>query len=120
MRRWASGTLGAGLALCVSAPAKAVCYADPARLEAAVRVIVGSYKCDGFRQAISGKAYTLFMSRSGIIDQTTGPCQREIAALVQSLSIESVKDRAGYCQAVAAALAADSQLAEVASRIGAR
>ena len=110
----------AGMLAAGATPAHSGCYADPARLEAAMRVVVGSYKCDGFRQAITGKSYTVFMSRTGIIDQTTGPCQREISELVSTLSLEAVKGRAAYCASVTGALDADQKMNDVAVEVGAR
>lgn len=107
------------LALC-AAPAQAICYADPVRLKAAVGIEVASYKCSGFKAALTGKAKTIFMSRGGVIDQMTGSCLHEIALLVDQWSFEAVKDRDRVCREAEAALAGDEILRKAAADAGVR
>lgn len=110
----------AALALAISASrADAACYADPGALKAAVRTIVASFKCPGFRQAIFGDLATRFLSGAGIIDQTTGSCRPEIASNVETLSVEVLSDEKAYCDRAAATLAADAVLREAARKVGA-
>ncbi len=116
-----STVLAATLALALPAdPAHAACYADPVKLEAAVKVIGASFKCPAFRQAIFGERVSVFFRDAGILDQMTGSCQAEIATVVEHSSADVLRDEARFCQGVEDLLAADAILRAATRAAGAR
>lgn len=101
-----------------AAPAAPTCYAERDLLRQAVRVVVGSYKCPGFKDAIYGVAYAVFMRESGAIDHSTGPCESELAAAREAASLELLKERAPFCAAVADAIATDDRIKRAVAAAG--
>lgn len=98
------------IAAASAAPAAPACYSDRELLRQAVRVVVGSYKCPGFSDALFGAAYAVFMRESGAIDHSTGSCESELATAREAASLELLKERARFCASIADAIAADGRL----------
>lgn len=104
-----------------AAPASAgTCYADRDGLAKAMAVVVASAKCPGYEQALYGAALDIFIRKTGLIDQTTGGCQRERMQAVNEATDRLLADRAAFCADVEAALASDASLAQALRAAGAR
>mgnify|MGYP001233832213 CR=1 FL=1 len=112
--------LVAAALLATSAPAFAaqLCHADRTLLRNAVKIVVASYKCNGFKDALYAKRHQVFLSESGAIDQATGACERELAEARDAESLALLKDRTGFCQAVTTLMTTDSQLRQAAVAAG--
>ncbi len=96
------------------------CYADRTRLAFAMAVVVASYKCPGYDDALFGKPLDTFIRRSGIIDQTTGACERERTLAMNAATEKMLTGREAFCTEVEAALASDTALAQALIEAGAR
>ncbi|MEZ5926065.1 MAG: hypothetical protein R3D57_16975 [Hyphomicrobiaceae bacterium] len=96
------------------------CHADPDRIAAAMAVVVASYKCSGFEHALFGKPLDIFIGKSGIIDQSTGACERERALATSAATDQMLAGREAFCTEIAARLASDPILAQALAASGAR
>ncbi|MEZ5773946.1 MAG: hypothetical protein R3D33_04355 [Hyphomicrobiaceae bacterium] len=102
------------------AEAAQVCHADRGQLRAAVVVVVGSFRCEGFHHAIFGAGQQRFLSASATIDQSTGSCEREIVEATEAAQLAALKDPPAFCAEVESALLTWPALAAAARDLGAR
>jgi hypothetical protein len=119
-RKISERLFAAPLLLLLASPAHAAeCYADRTALKSAVRTIVASFKCPGFKQALFGDAVTRFLSEAGIVDHSTGSCRSAIAGLIEAMSAEILSGEAAFCAKAMAELDASYSLRAAAAKAGA-
>lgn len=119
MRATLCALMATGLTL-TATDVRAACYADPMRLAYMMAVIVASYKCPGYDRALFGEPRDIFVSRAGVIDQTTGACERERTLAMNAATEKMLTGREAFCRDVDAALASDPLLAQALVQAGAR
>jgi hypothetical protein len=108
------------LALASTKATAGACYADPARLKAAMATIVATYKCPGYERALFGKPLDVFIRQGSVLDQSTGSCERERALAMSAATERMLASRETFCAEVETALASDAALAQALVQAGAR
>ena len=83
-------------------------------------IVVASYKCPGYDQSLFGKSLDRFIKAGGVIDQSTGACERERALAMNSATEKMLGDREAFCAETEAALASDTVLTQSLIVTGAR